>query len=427
MKIIVDEGYWRINIYSDKLFQCSFLLNNCDGGFYSKCKTNFKGKLCVDCPSNNNEHYHKSLSGKCEKCLKLNQIILFLLIVWIFIFFLIFCLLEMFSSTRIHISKKFTLVGFIYFLQILVFTQNSSYSIIIFINYQLFGRRNFGKVMSIFYFNECLVIKIFGKFNNIFSVTLNIMFGLIFLIFIAIKVKFQIKIFIRDTYNNLPFIQNFSENLKFIYFIIGFFYINNILKDILCLKINNKDYLMESPNIQCSGNVKLLRIIYLVILILLTLILPFFSIVLNSKIEFFIFSYKRFKMEEFYLIISLIIINNLIDDNFSRILTLNLSIIYFIAVKLFIYERKRGLSFMIFLIYPLILIILINYGILWQIFQNRKISNYFSFFLAGILSFGLLAYLAIFSVIFFYNKCGNCLKNFKIIKKITRELNLRNI
>lgn len=63
--ISLKSGYWRSSVNSSNIQDCLLYKNNCLGGMYSECESNFYGPICGSCQKG----FSKSGKNECINCL----------------------------------------------------------------------------------------------------------------------------------------------------------------------------------------------------------------------------------------------------------------------------------------------------------------------------------------------------------------------
>lgn len=83
MQVSLREGYWRSDIFSDKIYKCEVPLKSCLGGYESKCKNLYGGRICDDCVGETLEN-QKNIYGFCDECFSaVGTFFIFLLIAFL--------------------------------------------------------------------------------------------------------------------------------------------------------------------------------------------------------------------------------------------------------------------------------------------------------------------------------------------------------
>ena len=67
-RIFLQNGYWRSNNFSQRIYKCLPISESCRGGFDSACEIGYTGPLCQSCERGANS-YTKAYGNKCFICL----------------------------------------------------------------------------------------------------------------------------------------------------------------------------------------------------------------------------------------------------------------------------------------------------------------------------------------------------------------------
>ena len=250
--IIVDEGYWRSSMNSNKIFECLRVFDSCAGGKESKCRSTYHGNLCFECRKIEDSFYQKTLSGECMKCQELGVVFFTFLALLFNIICVIYYLSYVMLSGKVLVIYKIFIKLFLVYIQFMVLIQTNDVSVIKFFNATLAKKYKMKSVSSFWYAFDCLVLYAFGSYSAYYQI---LIFS-IMLYIVAFSIYLWIKFKENELKKNLGF---YKRNIPIEFLFILYYcaappYLELLYGNQICIKIDTKYYLRYSPNMRCYSN-----------------------------------------------------------------------------------------------------------------------------------------------------------------------------